>query len=33
MGTGWAYRVSRKDLQDVAEANGIFAVVNGVPPR
>ena len=29
---GWAYRVGQGDFRDVAEANGIFAVVNGVPP-
>ena len=30
--TGWAYRIGRRDTEDVAEADAIFAVVNGVPP-
>lgn len=29
---GWAYRVGQQDYADVAAADGIFAVVNGVPP-
>ena len=29
---GWAYRVGQGDLRDVAGSDGIFAVVNGVPP-
>ena len=32
MSEGWAYRIGRKDLRDVVEADAIFAVVNGVPP-
>ena len=30
--TGWAYRIGQRDTEDVAEADAIFAVVNGVPP-
>ena len=29
---GWAYRVAQKDLQDVRDADAIFAIVNGTPP-
>ena len=29
---GWAYRVGQMDYADVANADAIFAVVNGVPP-
>ena len=29
---GWAYRVAQKDLQDVRDADALFAVVNGTPP-
>ena len=29
---GWAYRVGQGDFRDVVESDGIFAVVNGVPP-
>ena len=29
---GWAYRIGQGDRQDVTESDGIFAVVNGVPP-
>ena len=29
---GWAYRVGQADFRDVAESDGIFAVVNGVQP-
>lgn len=28
----WAYQVGQADYRDVAEADAIFAVVNGVPP-
>ncbi len=30
--SGWAYRTGQKDLQDVAESDAIFAIVNGAPP-
>ena len=30
--TGWAYRIGQRDTEDVAEADAIFAVINGVPP-
>ncbi|MDE0185986.1 MAG: nucleoside 2-deoxyribosyltransferase [Candidatus Poribacteria bacterium] len=30
--SGWAYRVGQADMQDLMEADAIFAVVNGVPP-
>ena len=30
--TGWAYRIGQSDAKDVAAADAIFAVVNGVPP-
>ena len=30
--TGWAYRIGQADFQDVAAADAIFALVNGVPP-
>ena len=29
---GWAYRVAQKDLQDVRDADALFAIVNGTPP-
>ncbi len=29
---GWAYQVGQADFRDVANADAIFAVVNGVPP-
>ena len=29
---GWAYRIGQKDFADVVNSDGIFAVVNGVPP-
>ena len=29
---GWAYNVGQADLNDVREADAIFAVVNGCPP-
>jgi nucleoside 2-deoxyribosyltransferase len=29
---GWAYEVGRKDVDDVRNSDGIFAVVNGTPP-
>ena len=28
----WAYRVAQRDLQDVRDADGLFAIVNGTPP-
>ena len=28
----WAYGVAQKDLQDVRDADALFAVVNGTPP-
>ena len=28
----WAWRIGQADFEDVREADGIFAVVNGVPP-
>ena len=28
----WAYRVAQRDLQDVRDADAIFAIVNGTPP-
>ena len=31
--TGWAYRIGQRDFEDVATADAIFAVVNGVPPE
>lgn len=30
--SGWAYEVAQNDLNDVKEADAIFAVVNGTPP-
>ncbi len=30
--SGWAYQVGQADFRDVADADAIFAVVNGVPP-
>ena len=30
--TDWAYRIGQRDTEDVAEADAIFAVINGVPP-
>ena len=30
--TGWAYRIGQRGFEDVAAADAIFAVVNGVPP-
>jgi nucleoside 2-deoxyribosyltransferase len=30
--TGWAYKVAQADVRDVAQADGIFAIVNGTPP-
>ena len=30
--TGWAYKIGQADYRDVVESDGIFAVVNGVPP-
>lgn len=29
---GWAHRIALADLQDVRDADAIFAVVNGTPP-
>ena len=29
---GWAYKVAVADLQDVKDADAIFAIVNGTPP-
>lgn len=29
---GWAYRIGQADFRDVADADAIFAVINGVPP-
>ncbi len=29
---GWAYKIATSDLQDVKNANAIFAIVNGTPP-
>jgi nucleoside 2-deoxyribosyltransferase len=29
---GWAYQVAQKDLQDVRDADALFAIVNGTPP-
>ena len=29
---GWAYRVAQRDLQDVCDADALFAIVNGTPP-
>ena len=30
--SGWAYRIGQADFKDVVESDGIFAVVNGIPP-
>ncbi len=30
--TGWAHQVAMSDLNDLKDANGIFAIVNGTPP-
>ena len=29
---GWAYSVAQRDLQDVRDADALFAIVNGTPP-
>ncbi len=29
---GWAYQVAQADLKDVQQCDGIFAIVNGMPP-
>ena len=29
---GWAYRVAQQCMQDVRDADGVFAIVNGTPP-
>ena len=31
-GADWAYLVGQRDMRDVREADGLFAVVNGCPP-
>ena len=31
-GPGWAYRVAQQCMQDVRDADGVFAIVNGTPP-
>ena len=30
--SGWAYKVAQRDLQDVRDADALFAIVNGTPP-
>ena len=30
--SGWAYRVAQQCMQDVRDADGVFAIVNGTPP-
>ncbi len=30
--SGWAHKVSQRDLQDVRDADALFAIVNGTPP-
>tara|TARA_Y100001968_G_scaffold330508_1_gene382585 strand:+ start:5639 stop:6157 length:519 start_codon:yes stop_codon:yes gene_type:complete len=30
--SGWAYKVAMTDLQDVKNADAIFAIINGTPP-
>ena len=30
--SGWAHKVAQRDLQDVHDANALFAIVNGTPP-
>tara|TARA_Y100001968_G_scaffold326958_1_gene371018 strand:- start:1081 stop:1545 length:465 start_codon:yes stop_codon:yes gene_type:complete len=30
--SGWAYKVSQSDLNDVKQSDAIFAIVNGTPP-
>ena len=29
---GWAHQVAQRDLQDVRDADALFAIVNGTPP-
>ena len=29
---GWAYRIGQADIRDVADADAIFAILNGTPP-
>ena len=29
---GWAYRIGQADIQDVADSDAIFAILNGIPP-
>jgi len=29
---GWAYDVAQRDLQDVRDADALFAIMNGTPP-
>ena len=29
---GWAYRIGQADIRDVADADAIFAILNGIPP-
>ena len=29
---GWAYRIGQADIQDVVDCDGIFAILNGIPP-
>ena len=29
---GWAHQVAQRDMQDVRDADGLFAIVNGTPP-
>ena len=31
-GTAWPYLVGQRDMRDVRDADGLFAVVNGCPP-
>ena len=30
--SGWAHQVAQRDLQDVRDADALFAIVNGTPP-
>ena len=30
--SGWAHKVAMADLQDVKDADAVFAIVNGIPP-
>ena len=29
---GWAYEIGKRDLADIRECDGVFAVINGTPP-